>query len=125
VRSLVLFVDMLATGLQIAFLMSLDVIVSLLEVPSNTSGQFAPSHATAQTSIDRVAVGLVPVVTLPDKMKSVNPSVVLSITLDSMPANRFVSLARLATAQVSVVLLPYLIRTLLGITHPLQLPDGH
>jgi len=93
-------------GAEVAFLMSLDVIVSDDVVPSNTSGQLAPSHPIAQTSIDREAVGLVPVVSLPETMMSVKPSVVLSITDDSMPASRFVSLARLATAQVSVCLLP-------------------
>ncbi len=82
-------------------------------------------HLKIAKLVDVIAVGLVPVVSLPETMMSVNPSVVLSITDDSMPASRFVSLASDATAQVNVCLLPYLMSTLFGIIHPLLLLCGH
>ena len=90
------------------------VIVSAELVPSNTSGHALESHATAHTSICRDAVGLVPVVEKPDRMMSSKPSVVLSMIDDSIPASKFVSLAKLATAAVIVVEVPYLSKMLLG-----------
>jgi len=106
---------MMATGRQIAFLMSLLVIVSADVVPSKTSGQTDPSQAIAHTSICLDAVGLVPVVILPLIRKSSNPSVVLSMIDDSIPASKLVSLASEATAAVSVVFDPYFVNMLFGI----------
>ena len=114
-----LLVDIIATGLQIEFFISLLVIVYALLVPSKTSGQPLESQATAHTSICRAAVALVPVVTFPLMMMSSKPSVALSITADSRPASRLVSLARLASEAVITVVAPYFCKTSFAfICHP-------